>query len=55
MSSEGIQQVALVSGMCTAGGAYQPTMSDVAIITHRCVIVNQERVNIVMNSSLFLS
>ena len=39
MSSEGIQQVALVSGMCTAGGAYQPTMSDVAIITHRCVIV----------------
>merc|ERR1712025_461599 len=35
MSAEGIQQVALVSGMCTAGGAYQPTMSDIAIITHR--------------------
>jgi len=35
MSSEGIQQISLVSGMCTAGGAYAPTMSDVAIITHR--------------------
>jgi hypothetical protein len=28
-------QIALVSGLCTAGGAYAPTMSDVAIITHR--------------------
>ena len=35
MSSEGIQTVALVSGLCTAGGAYAPTMSDVAVITHR--------------------
>jgi len=35
MSSMGIQQVALVSGLCTAGGAYAPTMSDVAVITHR--------------------
>lgn len=35
MSSQGIQQIALVSGLCTAGGAYAPTMSDVAIITHR--------------------
>jgi len=35
MSSQGIQQVALVSGLCTAGGAYAPTMSDIAIITHR--------------------
>jgi 3-methylcrotonyl-CoA carboxylase beta subunit len=35
MSSQGIQQVALVSGLCTAGGAYAPTMSDVAIITHK--------------------
>ena len=35
MSSEGIQQVAVVSGMCTAGGAYAPTMSDVAVITHK--------------------
>ena len=26
MSSQGIQQVALVSGLCTAGGAYAPTM-----------------------------
>jgi len=24
-----------VSGLCTAGGAYAPTMSDVAVITHR--------------------
>ncbi len=30
-------QIALVSGLCTAGGAYAPTMSDVAIITHRFV------------------
>lgn len=35
MSSQGIQQIALVSGLCTAGGAYAPTMSDVAIITHK--------------------
>ena len=28
-------KVALVSGLCTAGGAYAPTMSDVAVITHR--------------------
>jgi len=35
MSSQGIPQVALVSGLCTAGGAYAPTMSDIAIITHR--------------------
>jgi len=35
MSSQGIQQVALVSGLCTAGGAYAPTMSDIAVITHR--------------------
>ena len=35
MSSEGVQTVALVSGLCTAGGAYAPTMSDVAVITHR--------------------
>merc|ERR1719347_2081437 len=35
MSSEGIQTVAVVSGLCTAGGAYAPTMSDVAVITHK--------------------
>merc|ERR1719427_268116 len=35
MSSQGIQQIALVSGLCTAGGAYAPTMSDIAVITHR--------------------
>ena len=35
MSSEGITQMALVSGLCTAGGAYTPTMSDEAIMVHR--------------------
>ena len=35
MSSEGIPQLALVCGLCTAGGAYTPTMSDEAIIVHR--------------------
>ena len=28
MSAEGIPQIALVSGLCTAGAAYTPTMSD---------------------------
>ena len=32
MSAEGIAQIAVVHGSCTAGGAYQPAMSDVAII-----------------------
>jgi acetyl-CoA carboxylase carboxyltransferase component len=32
MSSEGIPQVAVVLGSCTAGGAYVPAMSDEAII-----------------------
>lgn len=32
MSSEGIPQLALVLGPCTAGGAYVPAMSDEAII-----------------------
>lgn len=35
MSAEGIPQLALVSGLCTAGGAYTPTMSDEACIVHR--------------------
>lgn len=35
MSSEGLPQLALVSGLCTAGGAYTPTMSDEAVIVHR--------------------
>lgn len=34
-SGMGIPQIALVSGLCTAGGAYNPTMCDVAVITHR--------------------
>jgi len=32
MSSKGIPQVAVVCGSCTAGGAYNPTMSDEAVI-----------------------
>lgn len=32
MSAAGIPQIAVVMGSCTAGGAYVPTMSDVAII-----------------------
>ena len=32
MSSEGIPQIAVVMGSCTAGGAYVPAMSDVTII-----------------------
>ena len=32
MSAEGIAQIAVVMGSCTAGGAYVPAMSDVAII-----------------------
>ena len=32
LSSEGIMQVAIVMGSCTAGGAYVPAMSDEAII-----------------------
>lgn len=35
MSSEGIAQIAVVCGSCTAGGAYNPTMSDEAIIVDR--------------------
>lgn len=32
MSSEGIAQIAVVLGLCTAGGAYIPAMSDIAIM-----------------------
>lgn len=32
MSSKGIPQISVVMGMCTAGGAYVPAMSDEAII-----------------------
>ncbi|HCR93837.1 MAG TPA: methylcrotonoyl-CoA carboxylase, partial [Oceanicaulis sp.] len=32
LSSEGIPQIAVVMGSCTAGGAYVPAMSDVTII-----------------------
>ena len=32
MSAQGIPQLAVVMGSCTAGGAYQPAMSDQAII-----------------------
>src|SRR5699024_4985945 len=32
MSAEGIAQIAVVMGSCTAGGAYVPAMSDESII-----------------------
>lgn len=32
MSSKGIPQIAVVMGLCTAGGAYVPAMADVAIM-----------------------
>ena len=32
MSAEGIPQIALVMGSCTAGGAYVPAMSDEIVI-----------------------
>jgi 3-methylcrotonyl-CoA carboxylase beta subunit len=32
MSAEGIPQIAVVLGSCTAGGAYVPAMSDEAVI-----------------------
>ncbi|MGF1544685.1 MAG: carboxyl transferase domain-containing protein [Parvularculaceae bacterium] len=35
MSSQGIPQIAVVHGSCTAGGAYVPAMSDEAIIVRR--------------------
>lgn len=35
MSSEGTPQIAVVCGSCTAGGAYNPTMSDEAVIVDR--------------------
>lgn len=35
MSSEGIPQIAVVMGSCTAGGAYVPAMSDETVIVRR--------------------
>lgn len=35
MSSQGIPQIAIVHGSCTAGGAYVPAMSDEAIIVKK--------------------
>lgn len=32
MSAKGIPQVAVVMGLCTAGGAYVPAMADESII-----------------------
>ncbi|XP_076440810.1 uncharacterized protein LOC143280133 [Babylonia areolata] len=34
MGADGIYQVAVVCGSCTAGGAYVPTMADEAVIVH---------------------
>ncbi|XP_074642210.1 methylcrotonoyl-CoA carboxylase beta chain, mitochondrial-like [Tubulanus polymorphus] len=35
MSAQGIHQIAVVCGSCTAGGAYVPTMADEAVIIER--------------------
>jgi len=35
MSANGVPQVSLVAGMCTAGGAYTPTMADEHIMVHK--------------------
>ncbi|CAI7910580.1 unnamed protein product, partial [Closterium sp. NIES-53] len=35
MSRDGIPQIAVVMGSCTAGGAYVPAMADESIIVHR--------------------
>ena len=35
MSSEGIPQIAMVMGSCTAGGAYVPAMSDEVVMVHK--------------------
>ena len=35
MSSEGVPQLALVNGLCTAGAAYTPTMADQAIMVKK--------------------
>ncbi|XP_062610147.1 methylcrotonoyl-CoA carboxylase beta chain, mitochondrial-like [Saccostrea cucullata] len=35
MSSQGIPQLAIVCGNCTAGGAYIPTMADEAVMIHK--------------------
>ena len=35
LSAMGVSQIAVVMGSCTAGGAYQPAMSDEAIIVKR--------------------
>lgn len=35
MSAEGIPQIAVVMGPCTAGGAYVPSMADESVIVRR--------------------
>ena len=37
LSSEGISQIAVVMGSCTAGGAYVPAMADESIIVRKQV------------------
>ncbi|WP_070966906.1 carboxyl transferase domain-containing protein [Vibrio sonorensis] len=41
MSAQGIPQIALVSGLCTAGGAYIPAMADISIMVKQqaCVFL----------------
>ena len=40
MSAEGIPQIAVVMGSCTAGGAYVPAMSDEAIIVQDLSLIH---------------
>jgi 3-methylcrotonyl-CoA carboxylase beta subunit len=50
MSADGIAQIAVVMGSCTAGGAYVPAMADENVIVHRqgkfldnSVVIRSER------------
>ena len=48
MSAEGIPQIAVVMGSCTAGGAYVPSMSDELVIVRNqgllfCVLLGREK------------
>ena len=40
MSAQGIPQVAVVAGSCTAGGAYVPAMADESIIVRTVTVVD---------------
>ena len=40
MSAQGIPQVAVVAGSCTAGGAYVPAMADESIIVRSVIVAD---------------